>query len=90
MEKKDIVEEPSSEETGELCDTIFYQGNGNSQTHILKYVGEQHLTATTGEEMWSVGRNNLSPLNVIYSPHIGPEIADVNLNPFPGYLVKSR
>jgi len=71
---------------GELCDTIFYQGNGMSQTHVLRYVGDQHITATTNEQMWCVGRNNLAPLNVIYKPHIGTEIADVSLNPFPSYL----
>lgn len=36
--------------------------------------------------MWCTGRNNLSPLNVIYKLHIGVEIADVNLNPFDSYL----
>lgn len=27
--------------TGELCDTLFFQGNGSSQTQTLKYVGNQ-------------------------------------------------
>lgn len=72
--------------TGELCDTLFFQGNGSSQTQTLKYVGNQKITATTGELMWCTGRNNLSPLNVIYKLHIGVEISDVNLRPFDSYF----
>ena len=70
----------------EQCDTIYYQGMNNSQAHILKYVGLKKIRATTGELMWCTGKNNLLPLNVIYSPHIGEEIADVNLQPFSSYL----
>lgn len=85
MEEKKI-KELREIESGELCDTLFFQGNGSSQTQALKYVGNQKITATTGETMWCTGRNNLSPLNVIYKLHIGVEIADVNLNPFDSYL----
>ena len=67
---------------GEACDTIYYQGNGNSQTQILKYTGSGAIKASTGEFMWSDGRNNLKPIDIIYKPHIGPEIADIDLNPF--------
>lgn len=70
------------EKNGEACDTIFYQGIGASQTHITKYRKEITL-ASTGESMWCTGKNNLKPMHAIYSPHIGPEIADINLNPFP-------
>lgn len=64
------------------CDTLFYQGANCTQTQALKYTGNQKIVATTGELMWSTGRNNLAPLQVIYNLHIGTEIADVNLNPF--------
>ncbi len=67
------------------CDTLFYQGASNSQTQALKYTGNQKIQATTGELMWSTGRNNLEPLNVIYNLHIGTEIADINLRPFDSY-----
>lgn len=70
---------------GELCDTIYYQGNGGSQTHALKYVGDQRIVATTGELMWCVGRNNFPPFKTIYKLYIGTEIADVNLHPFDSY-----
>src|SRR5690349_15905501 len=73
------------ENKDELCDTLFYQGNGSSQTQALKYVGNQTIIATTGELMWCTGKNNLPPLNVIYKLHIGKEIADVNLHPFNNY-----
>lgn len=76
----------SNEDNGEACDTLFYQGNGSSQTQALKYVGNQKIIATTGELMWCAGRNNLQPLNVIYKLHIGEEIADVNLHPFDSYF----
>jgi hypothetical protein len=72
--------------SGELCDTLFFQGNGSSQTQALKYIGNQKIVATTGQLMWCIGRNNLAPLNVIYKLHIGVEIADVNLRPFETYL----
>jgi hypothetical protein len=75
-----------SEYPGELCDTLFYQGNGCSQTHALNYIGNQKVLATTGELMWSTGRKNYSPLNVVYKLHIGTEIADVNLHPFDSYF----
>ncbi|WP_419421221.1 hypothetical protein ACNVED_15235 (plasmid) [Legionella sp. D16C41] len=80
------IEELSEMGSGELCDTLFFQGNGSSQTQVLKYVGNQKVNATTGETMWCTGRNNLLPLNVIYKVHLGIEIADVNLNPFDSYL----
>lgn len=38
------------------CDTIFYQGINNTQTHALKYTGDQKIIATTGQ---------LNPLKVI-------------------------
>lgn len=66
----------------EKCDTLFYQGMNSSQAQALKYVGDQVIEATTGELMWCTGRNNLPPLKVIYSLHIGKEIEDVNLQPF--------
>jgi hypothetical protein len=74
--------------SGELCDTIYYQGNGGSQTHALKYVGGQKIIATTGELMWCVGRNNFPPFKVIYKLYIGQEIVDVDLHPkvFDGYF----
>ena len=78
-------EVPITESSGEECDTIFFQGNGESQTQVLKYVGSQKITATTGEIMWCNGINNLKPLNVIYRPHLAPEIADVDLAPFDSY-----
>lgn len=78
---------------GEACDTIFYQGLGGSQVQVTKYCGDRMVKASTGEFMWSDGRinlnplkKNLRPLNVIYKPFIGPEIADVNLNPFDSVL----
>lgn len=71
---------------GEACDTLFYQGMGCSQTHVTNYVGTQKVVATTGEYMWCKGRNGLMPIEVIYGPHIGAEIEDVNLNPFPSYF----
>lgn len=64
------------------CDTIFYQGANSTQTHVMHYSGDKVITASTGEEMRCTGRNNLKPLDVIYNLHIGPEIADVNLQPF--------
>jgi hypothetical protein len=73
-------------EAGEACDTLFYQGNGCSQTQALKYVGESKIQATTGELMWCTGRNNLPPLQVIYKLYIGCEIMDVNLHPFNSYI----
>ncbi len=85
MEEKRI-KELSDLDSGELCDTLFFQGNGSSQTQALKYVGNQKIIATTGETMWCTGRNNLLPLNVIYKLHIGVEIADVNLRPFDTYF----
>ena len=74
------------EYTGEVCDTLFYQGNNASQVQALKYVGDYKITATTGETMWSIGKNGLQPLNVIYKLHIGCEIMDVNLNLFNSYM----
>lgn len=71
--------------TYQECDTIFYQGANSSQTQAMHYTGGQKIVATTGEIMWSEGRNNLKPLNVIYNLHIGPEILDVNLHPFTSY-----
>lgn len=75
----------TQEEKFEECDTIFYQGNGDSQTQILKYTGNQVIEASTGEFMWSTGKNKLPPLNVIYKPYIGPEIADINIHPFENF-----
>jgi hypothetical protein len=72
--------------TGEVCNTLFFQGNGSSQTQLNKYTGGRKTEATTGEFMWCTGRNNLPALNVIYHPFIGKEIADVNLKPFDGPL----
>lgn len=66
---------------GELCDTIFYQGNGGSQTQSLKYIGDQVIEATTREKMWCTGRNNFPPFKVIYKLYLGKEIADVDLHP---------
>lgn len=85
MEERKIIP-LSHEDNGEECDTIFYQGNGSSQTQALKYVGDQKITATTGELMWCTKRNNLLPLKVIYKLHIGSEISDVNLHPFDSYI----
>jgi hypothetical protein len=82
-EKKEITWTDKS--VGEECDTLFYQGNGCSQTQALKYVGNYKVRATTGETMWCTGRNNLPPLNVIYKLHLGCEIMDVNLHPFSSY-----
>lgn len=73
------------EDDDQECDTIFYQGINNTQTHALKYTGNQKITATTGEIIWSLGANALTPLKVIYNLHIGPEIADVNTHPFDTY-----
>ncbi|MBA3661072.1 MAG: hypothetical protein H0W64_05070 [Gammaproteobacteria bacterium] len=73
------------EVNGEVCDVLFYQGNGSSQTQVLNYIGDRQIVATTGELMWSTGRNAFAPLNVIYRVHIGVEIADVNLHPFDSY-----
>lgn len=68
------------------CATLYFPGMGSStQTQLLKYTGGRVMTATTGEKMWCTGRNNLLPLNVIYSPHLGPEIKDVNLHPFDSF-----
>ena len=80
MDRRNIIA-TSSNENGILCDTLFYQGIGSSQTQILKYT-DQKITATTGEVMWGTGRNNLPPLKVLYRPFIGKEIYDVNLSPF--------
>lgn len=85
MESRKTISPLSEEKTGEICDTLFYQGNGNSQVQALKYVGEQKIIATTGELMWCTGRNNLPPLMAIYKLHIGQEIEDVNLHPFDSY-----
>lgn len=60
------------------CDTIFFQGNGCSQTQILKYVGDSKVIATTGETMWCTSQN----IKVIYRPFIGNEITDISLKPF--------
>jgi hypothetical protein len=65
---------------GMLCDTLFFQGIGTSQTQILKYTGNQRVKATTGQSMWSAGCNQLEPLSVIYNPHIGEEVQDINLH----------
>ncbi len=69
---------------GEQCDTLFFQGIGTSQTQVLKYVGNQIITATTGQEMWSTGCK-LSPLNVIKKAHIGVEVGDISFNVFNSY-----
>lgn len=69
--------------TGEVCNTVFFQGNGSSQTQLNKYTGGRKTRATTGEFMWSTGRNNLTALDVIYYPVLGnKDIADIDLNPF--------
>lgn len=75
----------SDKHKDEECDTLFYQGYCATQVQALKYIGNQKITATTGEIMWCTGRNNLPPLNVIYKLHIGPEISDVNLHPYDSY-----
>ncbi|MDX1901509.1 MAG: hypothetical protein SFW66_05835 [Gammaproteobacteria bacterium] len=82
---KNLDEEKKCETIYEVCDTLFYQGNLSSQTQVLKYTGDQKIQATTGDLMWCTGRNNLKPLNVIYSPYIGCEVADVNLHPFDSF-----
>lgn len=64
--------------------TLFYQGNSNSQVQVMKYIGNQEFKATTGEILRCEGRKNLKPLNVIFKPYIGKEIADVNLSLFNG------
>ncbi len=69
--------------TGEVCNTLFFQGNGSSQTQLTKYTGGRKTLATTGEYMWCTGRNNLPALDVIYHPIMGKsDIADVDLDPF--------
>ncbi len=69
--------------TGDVCNTLYFQGNGASQTQLNKYTGGRKTKATTGELMWSTGRNNLPPLDVIYYPVIGEsDLADVDLAPF--------
>jgi hypothetical protein len=72
-------------DTYELCDTLFFQGITTSQSQVLKYVGNQKIKATTGQIMWCTGCNNLMPLRVIYKPHIGVEVSDVNLKTFNTY-----
>lgn len=73
--------------TGEVCNTIYFQGNGSSQTQLNKYTGGRKTKATTGELMWSIGRNDLPPLDVIYYPVIGEtDIADVDLAPFKSFF----
>lgn len=61
--------------------TIFYQGITGSQTQVTRYTPHT-VTASTGEKMSSTGRNNLPPLDVLINPYIGPEISDVNTNPY--------
>lgn len=72
--------------TFEKCDTLYYQGMNNSQVQALKYIGNQRVSATTGELMWCTGRNNFLPINVINNLFIGEEIADVNLRTFNSYF----
>jgi hypothetical protein len=73
--------------TGDVCNTLYFQGNGASQTQLNKYTGGRKTKATTGELMWSTGRNNLPPLDVIYYPVIGEsDIADVDLAPFNNFF----
>lgn len=62
-------------------DAIYYQGANSTQTQLLNYT-DQVVMASTGEMMWSEGRNNLKPLRIISNVHVGPEIADVNLQPY--------
>ncbi|STY28349.1 Uncharacterised protein [Legionella wadsworthii] len=62
-------------------DAIYYQGANSTQTQLLNYT-DQIVEASTGEMMWSEGRNNLKPLRIISNVHVGPEIADVNLQPY--------
>lgn len=64
------------------CDTIYYPGANCTQTQMMHYMGDRTVKATTGETMSCSGKNNLKPLNVIYHPFIGAEIADVNLKPY--------
>ena len=47
----------------EEADTIFYQDNSRSQTHLPSYVGGRTIMATTGELMWCAGRYNVPPIN---------------------------
>lgn len=80
-----MQEKIESTNLGELCDTLFFQGIGTSQTQVLKYVGTQKIWATTGQLMWSTGCK-LPPLNVIYKPHLGVEVEDIKLNVFTSSL----
>lgn len=60
-------------------DTLFFQGINSSQTQILKYTGTREVSATTGENMHSKGRNGLLPLSIIYAPYLSPENPDIAL-----------
>lgn len=62
--------------------TIYYQGIISSQTQITKYMGSRPIPATTGQVMYCKGRNNLAPPDLLIDPFIGPEIKDVNLEPY--------
>lgn len=66
--------------SGLRCDTLFYQGNGSSQTQVVKYTAKKVL-ASTGETMWCTGCKGLKPLDVIYYPIIGEEVSDIILRP---------
>lgn len=77
MQAADRLSSPS-----DLCHTLFFQGVGTSQTQVLKYVGNDKITATTGEIMWSTGCKSLLPIKVIYKPFIGIEVKDISLNVF--------
>ncbi len=74
--------------SGMPCDTIFFQGIGTAQTQALKYIGDRTITATNGQSMWCVGRNQLKPLNVLYHVHIGVEVEDVFLIDNSAYFSK--
>ncbi len=62
--------------------TIFYQGILSSQAQITKYTGDHVTVASTGEKIFSHGRNHLKPIDVLVNPYIGSEIKDVNISPF--------
>lgn len=60
--------------------TIFYQGMSGSQTQLAKYTGKKGFISSTGE-------NVVCPtaIDIVMNPFIGPEIKDVNLQPFASY-----
>lgn len=66
----------------QVVDTLYYPGIFNTQVQAAKYVGFRKVPTSTGQMMWCEGYNQLEPIHVIYNLHSGPEIADVNTQPF--------